>query len=70
MMKEQEAERIMNDVRCQFSSAEVALDLSFLRSDGNGYRVAIRWAGRLVVLGRVGEWNSLRQAWQALNERR
>ncbi len=69
-MKQQEAEQIMNDIRCQFKSAEVALDLSFLRPDGNGYRVAIRWAGRLAVIGKSREWSSLRLAWQVLNESR
>ncbi len=69
-MNEQEAEQVMRDVCCQFKSAVVELDLSFLRHDGNGYRVAIRWAGRSVVIGKSREWSSIRLAWQALNERR
>jgi hypothetical protein len=67
-MKVQEAEQMMNDVRCQFRSAEVKLDLTYSRPDGNGYRVAIRWAGRSAMISKNQEWSSLRLAWQVLNE--
>jgi hypothetical protein len=68
-MKQQEAEQIINDARCQFRRAEAELDCKLARPDGNGYRVVILWTGRRVVLKNSKQWASLRQAWQVLNER-
>lgn len=68
-MKQQEAEQVLSEIR-QFSNAKAEIDTTYVRPDGNGYQVLAQWAGRVAKLGRLSEWAGLKQAWQALNERR
>jgi hypothetical protein len=68
-MKQREVEQLVSELR-QFSSARSEIDTTYVRADGNGYQVRVQWAGRVVKLGRFSEWAGIKQAWQALNERR
>jgi hypothetical protein len=68
-MNQQEVEKVLREIK-HFKSASAEIDSTYVREDGNGYQVRITWAGRVAKVRTRAQWIALKQAWQALNERR
>lgn len=67
-MKLQDVEKVKRELK-QFSNATAEVDTAKVRADGNGYQLRLHWAGRVAKVGSLAQWVSVKQAWNALNER-
>ncbi|GHO99828.1 hypothetical protein KSF_098760 [Reticulibacter mediterranei] len=67
-MKQKDVEIVLAELK-QFSNAQFEIDTTYVRPDGNGYQVQVRWAGRVAKVRTLAQWITLKQAWHTLNER-
>jgi hypothetical protein len=68
-VKLQDVEKVQRELQ-QFSGSAAEIDTAYVRADGNGYQMRLQWAGRVAKVGSLAQWISVKQAWNALNERR
>lgn len=68
-MKQQEIEQVISQATAQFSNVQFERISTQRQVKGDKrYCIKLTWEGRVVILGRFRHWESLRQAWQVLNE--